>query len=95
LDSLNDLFPRDDWPDFAGYMIGRTLQHGTRRAEEMREAACAVAQAGYTPWMSDATALRQDWAARFAPALAAGETPAMLDAIRCAAVEEQPRERKP
>jgi len=95
LESLNDLFPRPDWPGFAGYMIGRALQHGTRRAEEMREAGRAVTEAGYSPWMSAATVKRQDWAARFSSAAGAGDLPAVLDAIREASLAEQARKRKP
>src|SRR5256885_9989776 len=38
LASLQDLFPARDWRSLARYMISRSLQHGRRRAEEMREA---------------------------------------------------------
>lgn len=38
LDSLSDLLPAGDWEKIATYFISRTLEHGTRRAEEMREA---------------------------------------------------------
>ena len=44
-------------------MISRALLHGKRRAEEMREVAVTVAEAGLEPLMSSATAERQDWAA--------------------------------
>ncbi len=39
LDSLHDLVPGADWPQLARYMISRSLEHGRRRAEEMREVA--------------------------------------------------------
>jgi 3-hydroxyisobutyrate dehydrogenase-like beta-hydroxyacid dehydrogenase len=65
LESLNNLFPHADWPGYARYMISRTLEHGVRRAEEMREAARTVAAAGLTPWMSEAAAERQAWAPAF------------------------------
>jgi len=68
LASLNDLLPMDDWPGRARYMISRSLQHGERRAEEIREAARTVASAGLRPWMSEATVKRQDWAAGYATA---------------------------
>ena len=46
LDSLRDLFPGLDWRTLARYMISRSLQHGRRRAEEMREVARTVDEAG-------------------------------------------------
>jgi 3-hydroxyisobutyrate dehydrogenase-like beta-hydroxyacid dehydrogenase len=63
LESLHDLLPAADWPRIADYMIGRSQLHGRRRAEEMREAAAAVSEAGIDPVMSLACATRQDWAA--------------------------------
>lgn len=63
LESLRDLFPAADWQRIANYMISRSQQHGGRRAEEMREAALAVSEAGVEPLMSLACAARQDWAA--------------------------------
>jgi 3-hydroxyisobutyrate dehydrogenase len=44
-------------------MMSRALVHGRRRAEEVREVAQTVAEAGLEPMQSPATALRQDWAA--------------------------------
>jgi 3-hydroxyisobutyrate dehydrogenase-like beta-hydroxyacid dehydrogenase len=63
LASLGDLLPHPDWEKQARYMISRSLEHGTRRAEEMREAARTVGEAGVEPLMSAACARRQDWAA--------------------------------
>jgi 3-hydroxyisobutyrate dehydrogenase-like beta-hydroxyacid dehydrogenase len=82
LASLTDLFPGPDWPQLARYMISRTLEHGVRRAEEMREVARTVDEAGVSPWMSVATAERQDWAPQFKAALGEEGLEAMLDAIR-------------
>jgi 3-hydroxyisobutyrate dehydrogenase-like beta-hydroxyacid dehydrogenase len=81
LDSLSDLFPLGDWPKLARYMISRALEHGTRRAEEMREVAQTVADAGLTPLLSSATAERQDWAAARKSALEAETLPDMLDRL--------------
>jgi len=67
LESLHDLLPAADWQLLANYMIGRSQQHGRRRAEEMREAALAVGEAGVEPLMSLACANRQDWAAAHQP----------------------------
>ncbi|MBV9911371.1 MAG: NAD(P)-dependent oxidoreductase, partial [Sinobacteraceae bacterium] len=63
LDSLGELLPARDWRALSSYMIRRSLQHGRRRAAEMREVAVTVRGAGVTPWMSEATVARQDWAA--------------------------------
>ena len=83
LNSLSDLLPVGDWDKLARYFISRTLEHGKRRAEEMRESAQTVAEAGLAPLMALATAEREDWAALHKHALAfEGDLGAMLDAIR-------------
>ena len=83
LDSLSDLLPVGDWEKLARYMITRALEHGTRRAEEMRESAKTVAEAGLAPLMATATAQREDWAAAQKDALAhMDDLGALLDAIR-------------
>ena len=89
LDSLSDLLPAGDWEKIARYFISRSLEHGVRRAEEMREAAKTVAEAGVAPLMTNATVEREDWAAAFKSALGEKELGAMLDAIR--AQMEAPR----
>ena len=81
LASLQDLFPLEDWPRLAHYMVSRSLEHGQRRAEEMREVAATVRDAGLDPWMSLAAAERQDWAAQRRAALAAADLPSLLDAL--------------
>lgn len=82
LKSLDDLFPGPNWTQLSRYMISRTLEHGTRRAEEMREVARTVAEAGLEPHMSSAAAERQAWAPQFVSALSEQELADMLDAIR-------------
>ena len=69
LASLSDLLPVGDWNKLAAYMISRSLEHGKRRAEEMREVAQTVAEAGIAPLMSEACVERQDWAAQYRGAL--------------------------
>lgn len=81
LDSLRSLFPAADWASLSRYMISRSLIHGRRRAEEMREVAQAVTEAGLRPHMSAACAQRQDWAAGFGDAASIDELEAMLDAV--------------
>ena len=80
LASLGDTIAAD-WPELTRYMIGRALQHGRRRAEEVREVARTVSDAGLTPLLSDAIALRQDWAADRGAARGPAELGALLDAI--------------
>ena len=81
LGSLSDLLPVGDWEKLARYMISRSLEHGVRRAEEMREVAATVREAGLEPLMSSATAERQDWAAAHKSALASQPLGAILDSI--------------
>jgi 3-hydroxyisobutyrate dehydrogenase-like beta-hydroxyacid dehydrogenase len=81
IDSLRNLFPVADWSTLARYMISRSLVHGRRRAEEMREVAQTVSEAGLRPHMSAACAERQDWAASFRDAASIEELDAMLDAV--------------
>lgn len=90
LDSLGNVLPLDNWPDKARYMISRSLQHGERRADEMREVAATVAEAGLDPHMSAATVSRQDWAARYVDAVGAA-LPDMLD-ILLGAAEDKPQD---
>jgi len=81
LASLNGMLPAADWSALAHYMIGRSLQHGRRRAAEMREVAATVRNAGIEPWMSVATAERQNWAVNHAGALPEETLEGLLDAI--------------
>jgi 3-hydroxyisobutyrate dehydrogenase-like beta-hydroxyacid dehydrogenase len=81
LASLKDLFPAADWRKLAQYMISRSLLHGKRRAEEMREVAQTVTNAGLTPHMSAACAERQEWAAQFRSAAESETLESMLDSI--------------
>jgi 3-hydroxyisobutyrate dehydrogenase len=74
IDSLADMLPLPDWNKTASYMIGRSGQHGRRRAEEMREAAETVAEAGIAPLLSTAIARRQDLTASLVPAELAADT---------------------
>ncbi len=86
LASLGDTLPHPDWAELARYVIGRALLHGRRRAEEMREVARTVADAGLEPMLSDAIARRQDWAADRGAAMgkagrAVADLPGLLDEI--------------
>jgi 3-hydroxyisobutyrate dehydrogenase-like beta-hydroxyacid dehydrogenase len=65
--TLDEYFHGKDWRDQAEYMMSRVIQHGERRAAEMREAAKTVAEAGLEPVMTAATAERQQWVADRVP----------------------------
>jgi 3-hydroxyisobutyrate dehydrogenase-like beta-hydroxyacid dehydrogenase len=60
LASLAETFPTIDWEKQGSYLFSRVAQHGRRRAEEMREAALTVREAGLDPHMAAASAERQD-----------------------------------
>lgn len=81
LESLEDLMRGRDLPTLARYFIGRSVEHGVRRAEEMHEVAATVEAAGIEPLMSRAALARQAWAAQFPAALEERTLAAMLDAI--------------
>jgi 3-hydroxyisobutyrate dehydrogenase-like beta-hydroxyacid dehydrogenase len=63
LDSLKETFPGIDWERQATYMFSRVIAHGRRRADEMREVARTVNEAGLPPWSAEATTERQSWMA--------------------------------
>ena len=64
--SLRETFPGIDWERQAAYFFQRVIEHGRRRAEEMREAAVTVSEAGLHPWSAAGIAERQDWVAGLA-----------------------------
>lgn len=66
LASLAETFPGIDWERQGAYFFQRVIQHGRRRAEEMREVAQTVREAGLTPWSAAGTAERQAWVAELA-----------------------------
>ncbi len=66
LASLAETFPGLDWEKQGAYFFQRVIQHGRRRAEEMREVAQTVREAGLEPWSASGTAERQAWAADLA-----------------------------
>ena len=85
LRTMGDTLPHQDWPGLARYVISRALIHGKRRAEEMREVARTVEDAGVEPLLSRAIAERQDWAwrqgDRMGPARNAPTLEPLLDAL--------------
>jgi 3-hydroxyisobutyrate dehydrogenase-like beta-hydroxyacid dehydrogenase len=63
LPTLIETFPSIDWDKQGAYFFSRVVQHGQRRAEEMREAANTVREAGFEPFMATAIADKQQWVA--------------------------------
>ena len=56
-------FPPSTGSKQGAYFFSRVVQHGKRRAEEMREAANTVREAGFEPFMAAAIADKQQWVA--------------------------------
>ena len=63
LATLQETFPGIDWQQQGSYFFSRVAQHGQRRAEEMREAANTVREAGFEPSMASAIAAKHQWMA--------------------------------
>lgn len=59
--SLQETFPGVEWERQAAYFFQRVIEHGGRRAEEMREAAKTMREAGLEPWSAAGTAGLQAW----------------------------------
>jgi len=72
LASLAETFPGIAWEKQASYFFQRVIQHGRRRAEEMREVAQTVREAGLEPWSASGSAERDAWMADLADAGAFG-----------------------
>ena len=66
LPTLVETFPQIDWSELGAYFFSRVAQHGKRRAEEMRESAQTVKEAGFPPFMAAAIAQKHDWVANLA-----------------------------
>ena len=66
LPTLAETFPSIDWNEQGRYFFSRVVQHGQRRAEEMRESAHTVHEAGMEPLMASAIAAKQQWVADLA-----------------------------
>jgi 3-hydroxyisobutyrate dehydrogenase-like beta-hydroxyacid dehydrogenase len=66
LASLAETFPAINWEKQGAYFFQRVIEHGRRRAEEVREVAQTVREAGLTPWSAQGTAERQAWVADLA-----------------------------
>jgi 3-hydroxyisobutyrate dehydrogenase-like beta-hydroxyacid dehydrogenase len=61
--TLEETMPGMNWKKLAGYMVGRVIEHGERRAREMEEVAVTLRAIGVDPMMTEAIIRRQDWGA--------------------------------
>ena len=66
LASLSETFPGINWEKQGAYFFQRVIEHGRRRAEEVREVAETVREVGLTPWSAQGTAERQAFIADLA-----------------------------
>ena len=66
LATMKETFPGINWETQGAYFFSRVAQHGKRRAEEMREAANTVDDAGFSPLMATAIAEKHDAIAELA-----------------------------
>ncbi|MEL7536537.1 MAG: DUF1932 domain-containing protein [Pseudomonadota bacterium] len=88
IDSLQNLLPGVDWGEHARYLIERSLAHGKRRAEEMREVAATLQDAEVEPLMSVACAERQSLTAALVEAVDELTLSALLDRMLAATGDE-------
>jgi 3-hydroxyisobutyrate dehydrogenase-like beta-hydroxyacid dehydrogenase len=58
LQMVQEGYPGMDWKALANNLVGRTAEHGARRADEMKEVAATLRTMGIDPYMADAAALR-------------------------------------
>lgn len=65
LASLAETYPQFDWEKQGDYLFSRVIQHGRRRAEEMRASAQMIDSTEVGGIMAAAVAERQDAVARF------------------------------
>jgi len=64
LPTLAETFPQIDWDKQGAYFFSRVVQHGKRRAEEMREAAAMSGSKPASRTVAAAIADKQDWVSR-------------------------------
>ncbi|MFN0121251.1 MAG: DUF1932 domain-containing protein [Blastocatellia bacterium] len=58
--TLEETMPGMNWRKMAGYLVGRVIEHGERRARELEEVAATLRAIGVEPVMTEAIVKRQD-----------------------------------
>lgn len=84
LDSLGRSYPGLDWPTLVPYNVSRMLQHGVRRAAEMREVALTLRELGIEPAVTEGVVAQQERLGRLPFQAEPEDGMAMLDAVRAA-----------
>lgn len=58
LEKVQEGYPGPDWQSWATQFLARTVEHGERRADEMREVAQTLREMGIEPFMAEGAAER-------------------------------------
>jgi len=90
LDSLGRSYPGFDWQKQVPYNVSRMLQHGVRRAAEMREVALTLRELGIDPAVTEGVVVQQERLGRLPFQAEPEDGLAMLDAVRAALAEPLP-----
>lgn len=89
LDSLGRSYPGLDWPTLVPYNVSRMLQHGVRRAAEMREVALTLRELGLDPAVTDGVVVQQERLGRLSVHAEPEDGMAMLDAVHAALIAQE------
>ncbi|WP_332682128.1 NAD(P)-dependent oxidoreductase [Bosea sp. (in: a-proteobacteria)] len=81
LASLARSYPGFDWPVAVPYNVSRMLQHGVRRAAEMREVALTLRELGLDPAVTEGVVAQQERLGRLGLRLEPEMGMAMLDEV--------------
>ncbi len=84
LDSLGRSYPGLDWQKVVPYNVSRMLEHGVRRAAEMREVALTLRELGIDPAVTEGVVLQQETLGRLPLQAEANDGFAILDSVRAA-----------
>ena len=91
LASLGASYPGFDWPRQVPYPVSRMLQHGVRRAAEMREVALTLRELGLDPAVTEGVVAQQERLGRLGLRLEPEEGFAILSAVDMALAADAAR----
>lgn len=91
LASLGLSYPGFDWPRQVPYNVSRMLQHGVRRAAEMREVALTLRELGLDPAVTEGVVAQQERLGRLGLRLEPEEGLAILGAVDAALAADAAR----